>query len=197
MKSGRLHLKSARNLADFTWNLLDFMKSTWNLHKIHRISWNPHEIRRISWMWAFGWSPSIGLSFERPNINPRLDGILAHWPGKPMSVNDKLLDPPLHPYSNPGFISFFHICLHLNWWLLMCMLRLWAKGYFYAELTVNCTILLLLALVLNYPLNRKRQYISNLFCRTLPVHITLKPTMHRHFCQMHVKRLFTMYWLIN
>ena len=28
--------------------------------------WNPYKIRRISWMWAFGWSPSIGLSFERP-----------------------------------------------------------------------------------------------------------------------------------
>ena len=62
---------------DFTWNPPDF---TWNPHKtcqispeictksggFHLKSARFHEIRRNSWMWAFGWSPSIGLSFERP-----------------------------------------------------------------------------------------------------------------------------------
>ena len=91
MKSGRFHVKSARfheirqiswnpvdfrwnpheiqwispkicqiswNLLDFTWNLPDFMKSKQNPADF---MWNLNEIRRISWMWAFGWSPSIGL----------------------------------------------------------------------------------------------------------------------------------------
>ena len=48
---------------DLTWNLPDFTKSA----RFHVKSAGFHEIRRISWIWAFGWSPSIGLSFERPN----------------------------------------------------------------------------------------------------------------------------------
>ena len=66
-------MKSTQNLEDFTWNPHEIQQISpeihqipWNLHKIHQISWNPHEICRISWMWDFGWSPSIGLSFERP-----------------------------------------------------------------------------------------------------------------------------------
>ena len=73
-----------REICRISWNLADF---TWNLHKIRMKSSRFHlksagfhlkssrfhlksagfpEIHRISWMWAFGWSPSIGLSFERP-----------------------------------------------------------------------------------------------------------------------------------
>ena len=48
------------------------MKST-GFHKIHQISC---EIHRILWIWAFGWSPSIGLSFERPKkINASLRAV--------------------------------------------------------------------------------------------------------------------------
>ena len=71
-------MKSAQNLADFTWNLLDFMKSIWNLADFTwnlldftwnplDFTWNPLDFMK-SRMWAFGWSPSIGLFFERPNM---------------------------------------------------------------------------------------------------------------------------------
>ena len=53
------------NLLDFRWNLPDFM---WNPHEICRISWNPPDVMNVS----FWWSPSIGLSFERPNSLLRL-----------------------------------------------------------------------------------------------------------------------------
>ena len=46
----------------------------WISHEICQISCEIHQISCeicqisgwISWMWAFGWSPSIGLYFERP-----------------------------------------------------------------------------------------------------------------------------------
>ena len=87
----------------------EIRRISWSPHEIWRISgeihtksggfqvkstWNPPispEIRRISWMWAFGWSPSIGLSFERPikkvllqirvdiRIKCKLFECMSHW----------------------------------------------------------------------------------------------------------------------
>ena len=94
-----------QNLADFTWNSADFVKSggfceilrhslPTALHKtedfflnylIYKVcKWISHEICQISceihwisWIWAFVWSPSIGLSFERPKKRRFRPGTVA------------------------------------------------------------------------------------------------------------------------
>ena len=85
MKSSGFHMKSARNLADFTWNPPDFMKSIWNPVDF---TWNLPDFMK-SRMWAFGWSPSIGLSFERPKIPSHTRGSLAgNFTHKQFSISE-------------------------------------------------------------------------------------------------------------
>ena len=83
---GHSPLPAPPKLESFCWNIwfykvlggfqvkfTEFHMKSAGFHEIHQISGEIHmksagfhEIRRISWMWAFGRSPSIGLSFERP-----------------------------------------------------------------------------------------------------------------------------------
>ena len=67
-----IKLKTFVETFDFIRFLVDFMKSTgfdMKSTRFHVKSAEFHEIHRISWMWAFGWSPSIGLSIRKTNQN--------------------------------------------------------------------------------------------------------------------------------
>ena len=86
-------MKSAWNLVDFTWNLPDF---TWNLPDFMKSARNPADFMK-SRMWAFGWSPSIGFSSERPT---------SSHPGGDNSMTSRVPHPKLpHPNFNQIMMS--------------------------------------------------------------------------------------------
>ena len=63
MKSGGFHVKTWHSLPTALYKNEEFFLN-YLIYKVCR--WISCEIRWILWIWAFGWSPSIGLSFERP-----------------------------------------------------------------------------------------------------------------------------------
>ena len=75
MKSSKFHMKSAQNPHEIQ-QISD--EICWIWPEICQISC------RISWMWAFGWSPSIGLSFRKTK-----QAVLS----KPLSTHCDVLEP--------------------------------------------------------------------------------------------------------